>query len=809
MAAKKLFDIPYAGIDKQGDTHMLIGSRGECSVVLRMVNPVTRYSANAAGYESFHHLMINMISILGEGILVQKQDIISRKPYCAAPQKEYLQQKYNKHFEGREQLQLETYLIITRPVQKGRFYVRDQKTQSEFLQLIRKVMDIIPGVILLKETDINILVLRFLSLNFKQGPVRLDNISAADDRVLIGKRNVRSISLVNIDLIDLPAEISSYCEMNGSENLHGFPVDLLSFLFRVPDFDVIVYNQLLEIPNQVATLRALEAKKKKHSGIPDPVNRLCVDDIDRLLGDVARDNFTLVNAHFNIMIGASEDKLAKASDFVESSLFQYGIICSSNSYNQLELFRTALPGNAVELKNYDWFLTTADAASCFCFKESLQRDEASDFLIRFTDRDGIPVGIDVADLPKRTGRINNLNKVCIGPSGSGKSFFMNSLIEQYMLYNMDVVIVDTGHSYSGLCQYYSGRYITYTDEKPITMNPFRFKQDEYNIEKKDFLCTLIGVCWKGAEGSFSTVERDVIADVIAAYYMLGFDTDRVLNFNTFYEFAMEQIPAIKSRESIVFDFDEFRYVLKKFYKGGEYSSILNKDADRSLFEDRFIVFEIDQVKENKVLFPLVTLMVMDLFIQKMRHRHSMRKALIVEEAWKAIASPLMAGYLLYLYKTVRKFWGEAIVVTQEVSDIIGNSVVKDSIINNSDTVCLLDQSNFRDHFDDIAAMLSINETELKKIFSMNQFGKSPERGRFKEVYIKRGITGEVYGVEVSLEQYLTYTTEKPEKSAVEYYTGRFDSYAEGLDAFVTDFLDSGLLLHQFVSKVNARTALLT
>ena len=447
-------------------------------------------------------------------------------------------------------------------------------------------------------------------------------------------------------------------------------------------------------------------------------------------------------------------------------------------------------------------MTTCDAAACFFFKESLPRDEPSDFLIRFTDRQGIPIGMDPADLPMRTGRINNRNKFVLGPSGSGKSFFMNALIEQYMLYNMDMVIVDTGHSYSGLCAYYQGKYITYTDKTPITMNPFRITEEEYNIEKKDFLCTLIGVAWKGAEGTFSPVERDVVANVISAYYSKFFAEKGELAFDTFYEFALEKIPEIKAEEKIIFDFDEFRYVLKKFYKGGEFAPILNKEADKSLFTERFIVFEIDSIKEHKILFPIVTLIIMDVFIQKMRYRSDRRKALVVEEAWKAIASPLMAGYLLYLYKTVRKFWGEAIVVTQELGDIIGNAVVKDSIINNSDTICLLDQTKFKDNYNDIAALLSINETERRKIFTINQLDNTEGRGRFKEVYIRRGSVGEVYGVEVSLEQYLTYTTEKPEKSAVESYTNKYGSYHEGLDAFVADFKASKLSLPAFITRVN-------
>ena len=799
-----MFDIPYAGVDKNGEYDFLIGLQGECSVIIQMTNPVIRFSAYPAGYEEFHHLLINIVKVLGDGYIVQKEDIISRSPYQSKPATEYLQQKYNEHFDGRECLRVETYLTITRQVKKGAFYVYDAKTLRDFGQAVNKILDIIPSAKVLKEGQINQLVMQMLSMDFKSKHISLNNLAPSDNEIKIGQRSLKNISLVNIDSIDLPPEVGTHIEMNDKESMRGFPVDFFSFLFKVPGCEVIVFNQVIEIPNQVGTLRKLEQKKKRHSGIPDPANQLCVEDIDLLLNDVARDNQMLVNCHFNIVVAAPEKALQKAANFVESSLFQLGIIPSKNAYNQLELFRTILPGNAVELKTYDWFLTTCDAAACFFFKESLPKDEPSDFLIRFTDRQGIPVGMDPADLPMRTGRINNRNKFVLGASGSGKSFFMNALIEQYMLYNMDIVIVDTGHSYSGLCSYYKGKYITYTDKTPITMNPFRISEEEYNIEKKDFLCTLIGVAWKGAEGVFTPVERDVVANVISAYYSKFFADNGELTFDTFYEFALVKVPEIKAEEKIVFDFDEFRYVLKKFYKGGEFATILNKETDKSLFTERFIVYEIDSIKENKILFPLVTLSIMDVFIQKMRYRSDRRKALVVEEAWKAIASPLMAGYLLYLYKTVRKFWGEAIVVTQELGDIIGNAVVKDSIINNSDTICLLDQTKFKDNYNDIAALLSINETERRKIFTINQLDNTENRGRFKEVYIRRGAVGEVYGVEVAIQQYLTYTTEKPEKSAVESYTLRYGSYADGLDAFIDDFKSSQISLPAFINQVNQK-----
>ena len=803
---KKEFKLPYAGVVED----VLYGERGDLSMIFRIRNPVVWYGADPEPYTAYHHLLLNLIKILGEGYLIQKQDVFYRCVYKGRPAKEFLQQKYHEHFAGRVYTQISTYLTITRRVKRNTFYVYDKKVSGEFAQHRKKVMDFLNGADLnpqlLSEQQIHRLVTCILAMEFgEQSPV-LDNLLSGERQIGMGTKAIRSISLVDTDEINLPEKVSAYTfKHNGKQALQEFPEDNLAFLYQVPDYYCMIYNQVIEMPPQQTTLHKLQLKRKRHSGVPDPANNLCVEDIDQLLTDVARDNQPVVNVHYNLLVCAESDRIDKAANFIEAALFQQGIIPSRNAYNQLELFRAVLPGNAVGLKKYDWLLTTCDAALCFFFKERLPEDEVSDFLIRFTDRQGIPIGIDPSDLAMQSGRISNRSKFCLGGSGTGKSFFMCALLEQYMHYNMDVVIIDTGHSYSGLCAYYRGKYITWSENRPITMNPFAISPEEFNIEKKDFLCTLVGLLWKGAGGMLNSVEHDMISQVISGYYFTYFNTDSLtggLSFNTFYEFALERIPQIKAEEHIPFDLDEFRYVLKKFYKDGEYQSILNEAADDSLFGERFIVFEIDNVKENRVLFPVVTLIIMDVFIQKMRHRQSQRKALVIEEAWKAISSPLMAGYLLYLYKTVRKFWGEAIVVTQELGDILGNAVIKDSILANSDTICLLDQGNFRENYAEIAKLLSLSKIEQQKIFTINQLDNRQGRGRFKEVYIKRGTAGEVYGVEVSIYQYLAYTTEKPEKRAVERYVNVYGAYQAALEAFVSDMKQSGLTLEAFVARVN-------
>jgi len=816
MVKQKEFRIPYLGIDLSADMDLLYGMYGEFSVLIRLRNPVVRFSGDAAAYDRFHSVLLNMLKMLGSGYVIQKQDVFSRQRFDSGAdsgKESFLDQAYHEHFQGREYLVQQTVLVLTRQVAAGRFYVHDPARRRDFRLMVAKVMAILLEAgcepVLLREKEINRYLMQLLSLNFQDGNVVLNNYKPTDTDVGLGSRAFRSTSLIDIDQVNLPATLSTSASIGGGDALKGFPADLLGFLFQVPDFTVMVYNQVIELPSQPGLMRQLELKRKRHSGIPDPANRVCMDDISALLDDVARDNRLLVHAHFNVLICSEREKLSRASNYLESALFQIGIIPSANAYNQMELFRTILPGNAAELKKYDWFLTTAEAALCLCFKESLPKDEQSDFLVRFTDRQGLPLAIDPLDLPMRIGRINNRNKFVLGPSGSGKSFFMNALLEQYTAYEMDVVIVDTGHSYSGLCSYFEGKYLTYSEREPITMNPFAISQEEYNIEKKDFLLTLVCLIWKGAEGVATQVEKDVISAVISSYYAMAFerlpaggDAFR-LCFNSFYEFASEKIPQIRSEEHIHFDLDEFRFVLKKFYRGGEFCLILNEASDASLLNQRMIVFEIDSIKNHKVLYPIVTLIIMDVFIQKMRFRNAFRKALVLEEAWKSLASPLMADYILFLFKTVRKFWGEVIVVTQELADIIGNAIVKDSIISNSDTVCLLDQQKFRDNYAEIAALLSISEVERKKIFSINQLDNHGGRGPFKEVYIRRGAVGEVYGVEVSLAQYLCYTTEKPEKSAVQQYHLRTGSYEQGISAFIADYRQSGKTLNAFVAWVNA------
>jgi conjugation system TraG family ATPase len=391
---------------------------------------------------------------------------------------------------------------------------------------------------------------------------------------------------------------------------------------------------------------------------------------------------------------------------------------------------------------------------------------------------GRPLHLDISDLPMKMGVITNRNKFVLGPSGSGKSFFMNHLVRQYYEQNSHIVLVDTGNSYQGLCEMIhrktkgaDGIYYTYSEEKPISFNPFFTDDYKFNVEKKDSIKTLLLTLWKSEDDKITKTESGELGSAVSAYIKkIQQDRSIVPCFDTFYEYMLNDYRAELEKRDIKvsredFNIDNFLTTLRQYYKGGRFDFLLNSRENIDLLHKRFIVFEIDSIKDNAELFPVVVIIIMEAFINKMRRLKGIRKLLIVEEAWKALTTENMANYLKYMYKTVRKYFGEAIVVTQEVDDIISSPVVKESIINNSDCKILLDQKKYMNKFDGIQAMLGLTEKEKAQILSIN-LANHPGR-KYKEVWIGlNGVQSAVYATEVSPAEYLTYTTEESEKTEV-------------------------------------------
>ena len=858
---KRIFQDIYFSAEETDGVGVLYTKTGEYSAVLKIENPVQKYSADIDSYYDFTHLFTALAQTLGEGYAIHKQDIFVRKQFASEPTdgQEFLSSSYFRYFKGRTYTDSLCYLTITQEAKKSRLFSFDSKKWRDFLVKIRKVHDQLRdgGVQarFLNKAEASEYVDRYFAMNFKDRTVSMTNFKADDETVSMGDKRCKVYSLVDVDCAALPSQIRPYTniEVNNTE----MPVDLVSVVDSIPNAETVVYNQVIFLPNQKRELAMLDKKKNRHASIPNPNNQMAVEDIKRVQEVIVRESKQLVYTHFNMVVAVSAGAdLQKCTNHLENAFGRMGIHISKRAYNQLELFVGSFPGNCYTLnEEYDRFLTLSDAAMCLMYKERVLHSEETPLKIYYTDRQGVPVAIDITGKEGKNKLTDNSNFFCLGPSGSGKSFHMNSVVRQLHEQGTDVVMVDTGNSYEGLCEYLGGKYISYTEERPITMNPFRINREEYNIEKIDFLKNLILMIWKGSDSQIPEIEFRIVEQIIIDYYDAYFNgfvryTDEQrevllknlfaaasrknpnkpprevdemvrkqievlearraalkvseLNFNSFFDYSFDRLEQICTENDITtISYSTYSTMLQPFYKGGAYEKILNENVDSALFDETFIVFEVDAIKENKKLFPIVTLIIMDVFLQKMRIKKN-RKVLVIEEAWKAIASPLMAEYIKFMYKTARKFWASVGVVTQEIQDIIGSEIVKEAIINNSDVVMLLDQSKFKERFDEIRKILGLTEVDCKKIFTINRLENKEGRSFFREVFIRRGTTSGVYGVEEPHECYMTYTTERAEKEALKLYKKELRcSHQEAIEAYCRDWDASGIGKSlPFAQKVN-------
>ena len=767
------------------------------------------YTVTSAEYEAIHATWVKAMKVLPDYCIVHKQDIFIRETYKPDTDREdisFLSRSFERHFNERPYLNHYCYLFLTKTTKErsrtqSNFStlcrgfivpkeIKDKEAVSKFLESVGQFASILneSGFIRLEQlTDGEItgtdteagIIEKYFSLS-QTDTTTLEDITLQADEMKIGDNYLCLHTLSDVE--DLPGEVatdSRYEKLSTDRSdcrlSFAAPIGLLLPCNHI-------YNQYVFIDDSAANLQKFEKMAKNMHSLSrySRSNQINKEWIDEYLNEAHSFGLTSVRCHCNVMAWSDDrEELKRIRNEVGSQLAQMECKPRHNTVDTPTLFWAAIPGNAADFPAEESFYTFIEQAVCFFSQETNYRNSPSPFGIKMVDRlTGKPLHLDISDLPMKKGIITNRNKFVLGPSGSGKSFFMNHLVRQYYEQGTHVVLVDTGNSYQGLCEMINkktkgddGIYFTYTEEKPISFNPFYTDDFVYDVEKKDSIKTLLLTLWKSEDDKITKTESGELGSAVTAYIdRIKADRSITPNFNTFYEFMRDDYRnELESRAIKVgkddFNIDNFLTTLRQYYNGGRYDFLLNSRENIDLLGKRFIVFEIDAIKENRELFPVVTIIIMEAFINKMRRLKGIRKQLIVEEAWKALSSPSMSEYLKYLYKTVRKYFGEAIVVTQEVDDIISSPVVKEAIINNSDCKILLDQRKYMNKFNSIQNLLGLTDKERGQILSINM-ANNPSR-LYKEVWIGLGGTqSAVYATEVSAEEYLTFTTEETEKMEV-------------------------------------------
>ena len=789
----------------------IVSKDADITVAYRVELPEL-FTVTSAEYEAIHAAWCKAVKVLPEYRIVHKQDWFIReqyRPQTGDAQMSFLSRSFERHFNERPYLNHSCFLFLTKTTKermrmqsnfstlcRGNIIPKevDRESTTKFLEAVDQFERILNDSGFISITRLSGdevtgtserpgLLEKYFSLSLSD-TTSLQDIELGAETLRVGNKRVCLHTLSDTE--DLPGHVGTdmryeRLSTDRSDCLLSFaaPIGLLLSCDHI-------YNQYLFLENSDANLQMFEKRARNMQSLSrySRSNQINKEWIDRYLNEAHSFGLLSIRAHFNVMAWSDDaEELRRIRNDVGSQLALMECRPRHNTMDAATLYWAGMPGNAGDFPAEESFYTFVEPALCFFTEETNYKSSPSPFGIKMCDRiSGKPLHLDISDEPMKRGVITNRNKFVLGPSGSGKSFFMNHLVRQYWEQGTHVVLVDTGNSYQGLCELVrrktkggDGIYFTYTEEHPISFNPFYTDDYVYDVEKKDSIKTLLLTLWKTEDDKVSKTESGELGSAVNAYIgRIRSDRTIVPCFDTFYEYMcddyrreLEERDIKVSRDD--FNIDNMLITLRQYYRGGRYDFLLNSKANIDLLNKRFVVFEVDSIKENKELFPVVTIIIMEAFINKMRRLKGVRKQLIVEEAWKALSSANMAEYLKYMYKTVRKYFGEAIVVTQEVEDIISSPVVKEAIINNSDCKILLDQRKFMNRFDAIQSLLGLTDKEKSQILSINQ-SNDPAR-KYKEVWIGLGgMQSAVYATEVSRSEYLAYTTEETEKVEVQRLT---------------------------------------
>jgi conjugation system TraG family ATPase len=807
---KKLEDLlPILGIEND----LILSKQGDVTLVYKCDLPEL-FTLSDRDYEAFHQAWVKAIKVLPKHTIFHKQDWFIDSKHRADYSKDlsFLSRSSERFFNERPYLDHSCFIYLTKkPAGRRtsssllsnlvrRSIVPENTMRPEFLQefldsagQFKKILEDSRFIHLkrLREKEIIStqksagIIEQYCYLLQTESELLISDLQF-NDGIQIGSTHCQLYSLSEAE--NLPAFCGSRINYDKfSTDKTKFSVGFASPLGQLLSCNHI-FDQFIFIDDAQKTIQRLERKKLRLQSLSaySRANAIARDAVNEFLNEAISQQRLPVKAHYNVLVWTDEkDKLKDLRNLVSSALAGMDAVPKMEVDGAAQIYWSGMPGNEADFPMNDTFDTFLEQACCFLNLETNYRSSFSPVGIRLGDRlTGNPVHVDISDEPMQKGVCTNRNKFILGPSGSGKSFFTNHLVRSYYEQGTHIVLVDVGHSYKGLCEMVKGYYFTYDEKNPIRFNPFYIGEgDVLDTEKKESIKTLLLALWKKDNETFSRSEYVALSNALQLYYEHLEKNNREFPcFNSFYEFLQSKFVEVLKEDGVKekdFDVSNFLYVLRPYYKGGEFDYLLNATENLELLKERFIVFELDNIKDHPILFPVVTIIIMEVFISKMRKLKGVRKTILIEEAWKAIAKEGMAEYIKYLFKTVRKFFGEAIVVTQEVEDIISSPVVKQAIINNSDCKILLDQSKYQNKFDQIQELLGLTEKEKALVLSINK-ANDPTK-KYKEVFISLGgMLSKVYRTEVSMEEYLTYTTEEKEKIKVIEYANRYGNVEKGI-----------------------------
>jgi conjugation system TraG family ATPase len=791
----------------------ILSRQGDVTIVYKVELPEI-FTLSDQEYEAFHQAWVKAIKVLPKLCVFHKQDWFTGASYEPATEKEssFLNKAADRHFKGRKYIDHSCYIYLTKKPEGRKLstslfsnllrksIVPDQTIKPDHLQAFldgcgqfKRILEDSGFVKLHRLGDDQLssqsrsigVIEKYCMLSDRKEPFIIRDMQLSNG-IQVGNKHCQLYTLG--DAADLPSLCGSRINFDKySTDKTKFSIGFASSLGQLLPYNHI-YNQYIIIEDAQKTIQKMERKRLRLQSLSaySRENSMARDATNDFLNEAIGQQRLPVKAHFNVLIWTEDkEQLKNIRNQAGTSFAQMDAVAKEETAGAAQIFWAGIPGNASDFPINDTFDTFLEQATCFLNLEGSPRTVPPDQGIRFCDRlTSRPLYVDLFDAPRQLGISSNMGVLVCGTSGGGKSMTVNHMLHTMYSQGAHCLTVDIGGSYKSLCELVGGYYFTYEETNPIRFNPFYLPEGQFlDVEKKESLKSLLVALWKQDHENFNRSEYVALSNALQGYYDKLKQVAEIFPcFNTFYDYLQDDYVKVLQSHRVKdkdFDLDNFLYVLRPYYKNGEFDYLLNAKENLDLLNQQFIVFELDNVKDHPILFPVVTLIIVELFISKMRKLKGLRKVLTIDEAWKAIAKSGMAEFLKYAFKTIRKFNGVPIVITQELDDLVSSPVIKDAIINNADVKILMDMRKFINKFDKLQDTLGMSEKGKTILLSVNKDDR--------EIFIDVGGQIQmVYRNELCAEEYYAYTTEGKERVRVVELAAQHGSMERGIEEMVKE-----------------------
>jgi len=773
------------------------------------------FAMGESEYENLHLAFVKAIKVLPGSMVLHVQDTYTRGRYEGKEvpvSAGFLDRASERFFDGRPYLRHRCRMyLIRRPA--GRQKVTsatsgmlrktlvpadtlDEKMAKEFEAAVRQFSSILEdsglirtrrlttGELVSSTTKAGVIEQYCYLLEEHETPVTRD--IGLGETIRVGDRQLVMYTMGDAER--MPGQCSPWVSYEPySTERTKYPVGFAAGLGLLLPFSHI-YNQFLIIEDVSAALKRLESKRLRLRSLSkySRENLLAHEAVNSFLNEAVSEQLRPVRFFASVMAWADQaGQLQEIHNRIGSAMANMDVVAHQETVGAPQLWWAGIPGNGGDVPDNECCDIFLEQACCFLGMETNYRDLGQKG-IRFGDRlTGRPIVVDIDREPRKRGWIGNFNLFILSGSGGGKSYLMAHLCRTYYAQGMHIVLIDVGRSYETLCRLLNGVYKVYEETAPIAFNPFYVQAGQSpTLEKKESIKVLLLALWKKADEEQYRSEYVAISNAVTAYYkMLAGETKLFPCFDSFYEFMENDYRQTLHQQGVrekVFDIDNFLYVLRPYYNGGEFDFLLNAKEDINLLSSRFIVFELSNIVGHPIIFTVVTMVIVEIFMSKIRTLRGTSKMIGIDEAWKAIANAGMAEQIRGWAKMLRKYMGKLALISQELEDIIDSPIIKQAVIGSSDCKILLDQSKFANRFSEIQAMLGLTDKQKTEILSIN---RGHDSGRpYKDCWIGLGAAfSRVYRLETSEEEYLAYTSDEGDKVKIEKYAGMYGDTQKGIE----------------------------